>query len=367
MGILNFEKLPASTLIGADSSTIKRVLEGVEYEKEYRSKIRLTKCIQSLLAPLYNINTRRYEAMPVPATETAPVFIIGHWRSGTTFVHNVLTQDSQFGYCTTYQTVFPHVMLWGYPTFRALVKLFMPSTRATDKMELGVDIPQEEEIALSNMTPVAHYHFLTLPQRMEYYRDHCLLLDGLSDSELNEFKAAMQKLVRISLHVQHKERFLSKNPPHTARIKTLLEIWPDAKFIYLVRNPYTVFKSTRDFFGKTTQSTTLQHFNEEGFELEVLKTYKSLIDRYEEQKMLIPEGNLVELRFEDFEADPVENTRQIYNTLQLGDFDKVRANIEQYAGSKRGFKKNRYNYDSHTVELVDRWCSSTIQRWNYHL
>ena len=50
MGILNFEKLPASTLIGADSSTIKRVLEGVEYEKEYRSKIRLTKCIQSLLA-----------------------------------------------------------------------------------------------------------------------------------------------------------------------------------------------------------------------------------------------------------------------------------------------------------------------------
>ncbi len=366
MGILNFEKLPVSTLIGSDSKTFERVMEGVEVEKQYRSKIRTTRLVRGLLSPFYNINTRRYNALP-EREYPAPVFIIGHWRSGTTFVHNVLTQDKQFGYCTTYQTVFPHLMLWGYRLFRTIVKFFMPSTRATDKMELGVDIPQEEEIALSNMTPMAHYHFLTFPQRIDHYRDHCLLMNNTTEDERDEFKAALRKLVRTSLEVQHKEVFLSKNPPHTARIKTILEMWPDAKFIYLVRNPYTVIKSTRDFFGKTTRSTTLQHFDEEGFEEQVLKTYKALYDSYERDKSLIPEGNLIEIRFEEFEADPVENARKIYEKLRLGDFEAVRPAMEKYAGTKRGFKKNRYQYDPHTVELVEKWCGEALHKWDYHL
>lgn len=367
MGLLDFENLPVSTLVGADSKTIRKVLEGVEREKEYRSKIRLTSSIQSLLSPLYDINTRRYDSLPEPENETAPVFIIGHWRSGTTYVHNIFTQDEQFGYCTTYQTVFPHMMLWGYPLFRTMVKLFMPSTRATDKMELGVDVPQEEEVALSNMTALSHYHFLSLPQRMEEYRERCLLLNGLTDEEREEWKAALRKLVRISLKVQNKSVFLSKNPPHTARIKAILEMWPDAKFIYLVRNPYTVFESTRNFFGKTIASTTLQHFDNEQFELEVLKTYKALYDRYESEKLAIPAGNLVEVRFEDIEASPLELTEQIYKTLRLGDFEAVRARMEQYIGTKRGFKKNKYNYQPHTVEVVEKWCSDALHQWDYHL
>ena len=157
MGILNFEKLPVSTLVGADSKTLKDVFEGIEREKGYRGKIRTTRCVQKILAPFYNINTRRYNALPEETNPTSPVFIIGHWRSGTTYVHNIFTQDPQFGYCTTYQTVFPHLMLWGRPFFRGAVKLFIPNERATDKMELGVDIPQEEEVALSNMTAISHY------------------------------------------------------------------------------------------------------------------------------------------------------------------------------------------------------------------
>jgi len=39
-----------------------------------------------------------------------PVFIIGHWRSGTTYLHHVLAADHQMGYVTTYQTVFPHYL-----------------------------------------------------------------------------------------------------------------------------------------------------------------------------------------------------------------------------------------------------------------
>ena len=368
MGVLNFEKLPISTLVGADRKTFDKVMEGVKREKCYRRKIALTKCVQRILSPFYRINDRRYAKLAKEVDKSnTPVFIIGHWRSGTTFVHNVFTQDEQFGYCTTYQTVFPHLMLWGYGFFTSLTKLFMPNTRATDKMELGVDVPQEEEVALSNMTPLSHYHFLSLPQRMEHWRDKALLLNNLTKDELKEWQKAQRKLMRISLKVQGKQTFLSKNPPHTARIKALLEIFPDAKFIYLVRNPYTVFESTRNFFTKTIASTTLQPFDKEAYEVEVLKTYKALYERYEEEKQLIPEGNLVEVRFEDFEADPIKYTEQIYKQLQLGDFEAIRAKMEAYVGTKRGFKKNKYRYDERTIALVDEWCNEAIEKWGYSL
>lgn len=363
MGILKFEKLPISTLVGADTATRKRIMAGVEVERGYRSKVRLTKAVQWLLSPFYRINTRRYEKLNLPE-EQAPVFIIGHWRSGTTFLHDLLCCDERFGYCTTYQTVFPHLMLWGAPFFKTLVKWVIPSARATDKMELGVEVPQEEEVALSNMSPMGHYHILSYPQRMAELRERSLLLHTATEAEREEFKAALKKLIRISLHTQKKELFLSKNPPHTGRIRTLLELYPDARFIYLVRNPYTVFESTRNFFGKTTLSTGLQP-RPADFEEQILLNYKGLYEQYEAEKGLIPEGNLVEVRFEDFEADPVAGAEAIYRHLRLGDFEQVRPRMEQFAASKKSHQKNRYQYNPHTVEQVNRYCLPAIRQWGY--
>ncbi len=367
MGLLNFEKLPVSTLIGADKATFEEVVSDIVSDRAYRSKLRTTRLVQRVLSPLYEANKRAYSHLDTIPMEHDPIFIIGHWRSGTTFVHNIFTQDERFGYCTTYQTVFPHMMLRGYRPMRSVVRLFMPSTRATDGMELGIDTPQEEEVALSNMTPVSHYHFLSSPQRMAHWREHALLLDGISEAQREEWREAMRNLVHTSLHVQHRSIFLSKNPPHTARIREIMAIWPNAKFIYLVRNPYTVCESTRNFFGRTIASTTLEPFEREEFDNEVLKTYKALIDRYERDKVLIPEGHLFEVRFEDYEADPVAMTERIYRELSLGDFDSVRSRVEAFVGSKRGFKKNRYSYEPRIVELVDRWCAATLRRWDYHL
>lgn len=364
MGILNFEKLPVSTLVGADRQSFDSVMKGVEVEKGYRSKVRLTHFVQRLLSPLYCKNNRCYQELAPHKGEQEPIFIIGHWRSGTTFMHDVFCCDERFGYCTTYQTVFPHVMLWGASFFKRLVAWFMPSTRATDKMELGVEIPQEEEIALSNMTAVSHYHFLSFPRRMAEFRERCLVFKSATAAEVEEFGEALRKLIRISLHVQKRDIFLSKNPPHTGRVAELLKLYPNAKFVYLVRNPYTVFESTRNFFGKTAASTGLQSMPED-FEEQILLNYKALYEKYESDKSLIPEGNLVEVRFEDFEVDPVAKTEEIYRLLRLGDFEHVRPKMEAYVGSKKGFKKNCYNYDAHTIEVVEKYCSPAIEQWGY--
>lgn len=151
----NFQKLPVNTLIGADWKTFHEVTAGRKIDKGYKTKYHLTKALCRILSLTNGIENRRYnKRLADKSIENAPVFILGHWRSGTTFVHNVLSQDKQFGYNTTYQTVFPHMMLFGQPVFKKMAAMAIPKKRPTDNMELKADQPQEEEFALVNMSPI---------------------------------------------------------------------------------------------------------------------------------------------------------------------------------------------------------------------
>lgn len=160
MGLLEFNKLPINTLVGADWKTFKAITAGREIDPAYRGKYRLTKAVCRLLSTLAALQEKRYRKLLADKPlEHDPVFILGHWRSGTTFMHNVFSCDKHFGYNTTYQTVFPHLMMWGQPFFKKNMSWLMPDKRPTDNMELAVDLPQEEEFALANMMPYTYYNF----------------------------------------------------------------------------------------------------------------------------------------------------------------------------------------------------------------
>lgn len=167
MGLLEFSKLPVNTLVGADWKTFKEMTKDQQIAGDKRSKYYLTKGVCRLLSLLVPIQERKYRKLLADKPlENDPLFILGHWRSGTTFVHNIFAQDSHFGYTTTYQTVFPHMMMFGQPMFKKTMGWLMPDKRPTDNMELAPDLPQEEEFALSNMMPYSYYDFWFFPQRM---------------------------------------------------------------------------------------------------------------------------------------------------------------------------------------------------------
>lgn len=364
----NFQKLPANTLVGASWSTFKGVCDGRKVDKKYKGKYRFTKLICRILSSINFIENRRYKKrLGNTKLNDSPLFIIGHWRSGTTFVHNVFACDKQFGYTTTYQTVFPFMMFTIKWFFKKMAALAIPAKREADNMELNTDQPQEEEFALSNMSPYSFYNFWIFPQSTEEYRSKYLLFETITEEEKASFKECYERLVKTSVWDTKGKRYLSKNPPHTGRIKFLLEMFPNAKFIYLVRNPYTVLESTRNFFSKTIQPLKLQDYSMEELDKDILETYTRLYNRYEADKGLIPEGNLVELRFEDFEADPFSKTKEIYEKLSLGGWDEAKEAIEAYIGKKKGHKKNAYKYKPETVELVDKHWGYALKQWNYNL
>lgn len=368
MGLIEFNKLPVNTLVGADWRTFKNITAGRTIGKGYRGKYTLTKYICRLMSLFAAIQDRRYAStLQEQPLRHDPVFILGHWRSGTTFVHNVMACDKHFGYCTTYQTVFPHLMMWGQPFFKKAMSWLMPDHRPTDNMELAVDLPQEEEFALGNMTACNYYNFWFFPQSMQEYADKYLLMNDITDDELHEFEEAFIKLIKVSLWNTGGTQFLSKNPPHTGRVRELVKLFPNAKFIYLMRNPYTVFESTRSFYNNTIKPLMLQPISPEELERNILSIYAKLYHKYEADKSCIPAGNLIEVKFEDFEADAMAMTQKIYETLSIPGFDEARHAIEAYVGGKKGYKKNKYKYDQRTVQLVqDNW-SFALNDWDYHL
>ena len=145
----SFDNLPINPLVGADSATFDRVTSGVEID--HLARFRATKICQRVLNPLYQVNNRIYDRANLQKI-VSPLFILGHWRSGTTLLHNLLAEDAQFCYCTTYQTIFPHLMIRGSSVMRHLAALAMPHSRPKDHQILSISQPQEEEFAIANTT-----------------------------------------------------------------------------------------------------------------------------------------------------------------------------------------------------------------------
>ena len=127
--------------------------------------------------------------------------------------------------------VFPHLMMWGQPFFKKNMSWLMPDKRPTDNMELAVDLPQEEEFALANMMPYTYYNFWFLPEYQQEYADKYLLFDDITEKELKVFEETFVKLIKISLWNTKGTQFLSKNPPHTGRVKELVKMFPNASYL----------------------------------------------------------------------------------------------------------------------------------------
>jgi hypothetical protein len=362
----SFNSLPVNTLVGSRWGNFNEIIKGRVIDNYYKGQFNRTRAICRLISLLQPLEDRQYrKKLEAIEIEEDPVFIIGHWRSGTTFVHNVLSCDKHFGYNTTYQTVFPNIMLWGQPFFKSVVNMIMPDKRPVDNMELGVDKPQEEEFALANIMPYNFYNFWIFPRDMLEYCDRYLLFKDISEEELSVFKKEFVRLIKTSLYNTGGKQFLSKNPPHTGRIPQLLEMFPNAKFIYLMRNPYTVFESTRNFFTKTIKPLQFHDISPGDLESNILEVYKRLFFKYESDKSLIPKENLVELKFEDFEKEPIKQTGMLYERLRISNFSRASRDIKMYVDSVNNYRKNIYKYEPETIEKVNNNWHFALKQWGY--
>lgn len=292
-----------------------------------------------------------------------PLFILGHWRNGTTLLHELLLEDPRHSSPTTYACLAPHHFLLTEGIFGRWLRFLLPETRPMDNMRLTFEGPQEEEFALCNLGARSPYLTIAFPNRPP--QDSAYLdLVGLSPAELARWRHTLNDFL-LRVNYRDPRRIVLKSPPHTARVRVLLEMFPDARFVHIVRDPYTVFTSTVHLWKSLFNAHGLQVPRGEGLEAMVYDNYLRMFRRYEEDKGRIPPGRLHELRYEDLVADPVGQLRQTYDRLALGEFEPARAGVERYLEERKDYRTNRYRLsDEKRAEIGHRW-GEIIERYGY--
>ena len=156
-----------------------------------------------------------------------------------------------------------------------------------------------------------------------------------------------------------------KNPIYTGHIRRLREIWPDAKFIHIYRNPYVVLQSTRHFFTRLLPELALQSYDSLPIDDLILESYPRMMNALLKDVHELPAGSFAEVRFEDFEQNPLDELKKVYQALELPAFDTARLQFTHYLDSIRNYRKNRYVFDEQAIELVNTNWSTYVQRYGY--
>lgn len=308
----------------------------------------------------------RYDAAVQAVDVPPPVFVLGHWRSGTTHLHNLLTVDRRFAFPNNYQALFPHTFLTMENLQSRFMQWFLPERRPMDNIQWTMQSPQEDEFALSILTSKSPCMSWNFPKRRDHY-DRYLTFRGVSRSEVEQWQAALLQYAR-RLTYKLKRPLILKSPPHTCRIKLLLEVFPEAKFIHIHRNPLDVFQSTRKMLQINFNFHCLQKPPLKELDDWILQQHQSMYEVYFEERNLVPAGQFHEVAYEDLEREPVGELEQAYQALSLPDFAEVKPAVESYVASLKGYEKNRFTALS--AELLDRIADEwrvCFERWNYPL
>lgn len=362
-----FKIPPISTLAGSTIKNYFKILRKGHIAPRYYFKIFLTTLIVLIATPFHlweNIIFRR--KIKEFKFKKPPLFILGHWRSGTTLLHNMLTKDPSAGYITTYQSLFPTNLASKW-LFRTFMRINMPDKRPSDGVELNIDFPQEDEFAFSNLQWNAYYNFFYFPTQYKTFYEKAVHHKNLTEKEIRQWYHFYDTLLKKALIDTGGERLIIKNPVNTARIDKILKLYPDAKFLYIYRNPITVFFSTQRFFQQLNPTLWLHEVDNRYIDNMIFDIYNRLMDNYLEQKLLIPAENLLELRFEEFETDPVKEIEKIYSNLLNEDFSALKNYFSEYLTTQKSHKKNKYLVEEETIEAIKMNLGKYIEMYNYKL
>ena len=290
-------------------------------------------CLRAIQHLIYGSRLRRVKI-------AQPIFIIGHYRTGTTLLHELMSRDSRFTFPTTYECFSPNHFLLTEGFVTRYLGFIIPAARLQDNMHQGWSRPQEDESALLNLgapTPYAHVAFPNHSHPYPGSED----LEQLSDRDRAHWKQTLRSFLEQVTFLRQRPIVL-KSPMHTCRVRHLLEMFPQARFVYTVRDPREVIPSTLKMWKVLYQSQAFQTPNYRHLESWVLETFRNMHEAAEAARKLVPPGQFTEVRYEELIADAPAVLARVYGDLALGDLEPALPAIQRYLNSVRQYQRNRH-------------------------
>lgn len=292
-----------------------------------------------------------------------PVFVLGHWRTGTTLLVNYLSRDPQFSFLDPLKAVSINTFLIGKTLSSQAQKELFSKMRTYDNMEYKVGLPYEEYVAFAFRYPYSTWTMNHFPQAKDYYINFAFV-DELPEKRKKDWLKHYDKLLKRMV-LKCGDRLLLKSPDATARSLLLKTQYPDAKFVNIYRDPYVTVRSTINLYQKMFDSYGMQETpSYEELEDFVISTFKRMYLKFFEDIKHIPDEDFIEFRFEDFELDPLTCLKAAYDKFGW-DYEKTKDYFSSYKQSLVGYKKNEFDYKESLIKKVNAELGFYFEHYGY--
>lgn len=318
-------------LCGASYATVRRAFAAAgPLRSDVAGTVRAIRWASASRAPLdwiERLTGPRRERLK--ADMPPPLFILGHWRSGTTHLYNILAESGQFAYPRPLDVGLPWNMLQFARAFERPLSALVPQSRAIDAVKVTPMAPQEDEVALANMTTVSFFHCLFFPFDLDRRLPAVL---GFEDRTGPAWRERLEtiELFTLKTFARYRKPVLIKNPAHTAYPDDLAALFPGVRFVHLTRDPYPTCRSMRHFYERLLPSLALQPYGHHDLDRIVVETFRDMGRLFEERATALAAPPMVRVTYGELDADPLGTVARIYRELALPGFETARPRFEDY-------------------------------------
>ncbi|HEY6977200.1 MAG TPA: sulfotransferase [Chitinophagaceae bacterium] len=298
-----------------------------------------------------------------------PVFILGHYRSGTTYLQKLMISDKRFGYLSNYDMICPNSSLLLGKSTQQLLQFLINKLKIknaffnNDIVQLSEPCEEDRYLVGKGSAFTAYWGFV-FPRRWHEWLN-CSQQFRNARYLMRWKKKYLSTLKFITFRNKGRQLVL-KNPPNTERIRYLLEMFPNAKFVYIYRNPFHLFYSMKNIWIRAVRTYyCLQKISDIQIEEVIFSHFEYLVKQYERDKKLIPAKQLIEVQYEELEAEPLNVLKRIYSELSLPDFEMAKEGFLSQLEKEKRYKKFQYEFTEDTFKKVEERWATYIHQWSY--
>ena len=309
--------------------------------------------------------------LPIQFTklEKDPIYVVGFWRSGTTYLQNLLTRDPQFGWFDPVSTItFSNSILLRKP-LTMLARNGLKGARAMDNLEFELELPMEEAHAFTNLTDLSISHMMAFPDHGKGGKYvNAIFTDALSSKDRKRFYSVYNYMLKKLTFMKGGKQLLLKSPDNTARIAFLKRAYPRAKFINIYRNPYTVVRSALNMFRIEMDKYALSESVSDQYLLDrVCLIFERVYRRAFRDLDRLGPCDKIEIKYEEFVEHQEEYIEQIYKQLGIRNYDKAYPYLKEYMDSMKEYQTNTYDYSPELIQRVNDRLGFYFERYGYEM
>lgn len=294
-----------------------------------------------------------------------PIFIIGNYRTGTTYLITLLSKDKIRGYVSNLIGYTFSIFLSVPRLSRRILDASLPEYRPMDNVKMGADEPTEDEYCLGTYSKYGYYNGMIFPKKLkEFARFHSF--DGL-EKDAAKWQEQYDYLLKILTYIHKGRQLFLKNPAIAFRIKYILKRYPNAKFIFTKRNPYTLYSSNLHYYKKVVPLYTLQNFTDKMLKEEILDHYAEMVRKVEDAKSIIPERNYLEIKYEEFIHNPMPFLKRIYKQFKLDGWEKARPEFQAHFEAQAEYEPNNFRIADEVIRTVNKYWDFILRLHGYQI